>query len=121
MPSKPDFQIAMPARSSSDFQRPASLPRTPKFHEDFDAPFSEAIANAPATTPPYETSSSPVQTPDQWMGDAAWPSDMRRRSGVNDKLRDWARKSIIMVRGGSDSSSEDGERPTTSKSSTKST
>lgn len=120
MPAKPDFQIAMPERSPTEFQRPSPSVRTPKFHEDFDAPFSEAIANAAvASSPTTELSSSPAQTPD-W-NEATWPAELRRRSGVNDKLRDWARKSIIMVRGGSDTSSEDGDRPSTSKSSTKST
>lgn len=138
MPVKPEFQIAMPARSSVEMQRPSPLPRTPRFHEDFDAPFSEAIANASVTTLSTDGSTSPssqhrpsfdaarlmnhkectsTQSPQQW-NEHVWHSDIRQRPAVNDRLRDWARKSIIMVRGGADDSEHHHhERPASSKSS----
>ncbi|KAM4054926.1 hypothetical protein HRG_005744 [Hirsutella rhossiliensis] len=130
---KPDFRLSIPAREQpdADTHRPSvSSPRSPRFHEDFDAPFSEAIMNAsrttlatdfsdsypssnsrhshdadhkrqgPATnsTPPKARLQSP--SPHQLRRDTLPPSEPAKASSVNDRIRDWARKSFPFTRKG---------------------
>lgn len=140
MPVKPDFELDMPARPSGEFQRTTSLPRTPRFHEDFDAPFSEAIANA-SSTALSDGSISPVSQDGrsseeinkalrklagddepnaQSWNDHISSQEAQRRSTVNGRFKQWARKSFAIGRSRTDSSDqtqqESGERPPTSKS-----
>lgn len=140
MPVKPDFEIDMPTRPSGEFQRTTSLPRTPRFHEDFDAPFSEAIANA-SSTALSDGSISPVSQDGRsseeinkalrkLAGDdehnmQSWNEHMlsqeaHRRSTVNDRFKQWARKSFAIGRtrtGSADQTQQESEqRPPTSKS-----
>ncbi|CAM1506601.1 Fc.00g062420.m01.CDS01 [Cosmosporella sp. VM-42] len=126
---KPDLRLPIPAREDGKFQRPPSSLRSPRFIEDFNAPFSEAIMNAsvttlattdinsPSTSPASRTSfggesgrpsvnlkrpsTMQLKSPSTWQ-DAANGIDSKRRSNVNDRIREWARKSWGTVRKGSD-------------------
>ncbi|KAG6032267.1 hypothetical protein E4U41_007272 [Claviceps citrina] len=107
MPSRPDLQLST---ATSDVHR------RPRFREDFDAPFSEALLSASTTTlhttdscassPSSEHSDDmpparrqlhpprPVQTREH-----SWSStDSSRSTGVNDRIKSWARRSFLLTR-----------------------
>lgn len=121
---KPNLKIPLPERPDLDPQRPQTSLRSPsirspRFVEDFDAPFSEAIMNASRTTLATDTMSFPSteQTSRNSMSveserrpslgnkkaiippsplrlrNPSWESESKRRSNVNDRIREWARKS----------------------------
>lgn len=122
---RPNLKIPLPERQDFDFQRPqASFRspsiRSPRFVENFDAPFSEAIMNAsrttlatdtmsfPSTEPASRTSTGgeserrpslgsrlatmPPPTPLR-LRNPSWESESKRRSNVNDRIREWAKRS----------------------------
>ncbi|KAG5949610.1 hypothetical protein E4U53_005824 [Claviceps sorghi] len=140
MPARPDLQLST--------EQPCDV-RRPRFHEDFDAPFSEALLSpallspallspappSPAFTATTSCASSPssehpgdmslhvrvnhASRPSQSRGlswssahdrsrDASRGTGRRSRSrssnrstggaGVNDKIRDWARRSFLPSR-----------------------
>ncbi|OAA74003.1 hypothetical protein ISF_00904 [Cordyceps fumosorosea ARSEF 2679] len=124
MSTKPTLHIAMPPRRLSHH----SGPRSPRFHEDFDAPFSEAIMNAslnsvaaaaaagssssvcsPSQERPsldslrrsspgssLRTPSFPTQSPTEQWREFPWTRGAtQRKSSVNDRVRGWARRSLI--------------------------
>lgn len=116
MSAKPNFHIAMPPRRLSDYPGP----RSPRFHEDFDAPFSEAIVNGSISTvtseafsPPQErpslddsirrsspgssmrTPSFPEQSPTEQWREFPWNQRTQRKPSVNHRVKDWARRSLI--------------------------
>ncbi|PHH86714.1 hypothetical protein CDD83_9855 [Cordyceps sp. RAO-2017] len=130
---KPEFRLSMPTRCQADAfgqrsQNAMSSPRSPRFHEDFDAPFSEALLNASRTTLATDVSDSypssnsrhsldadnkrqPTAaasrksrprspTPPQTRHGTWHASESSRRSSVNDRIRDWARKSFLFARKG---------------------
>ncbi|OAR02747.1 hypothetical protein LLEC1_04750 [Akanthomyces lecanii] len=72
MSTEPDLHIAMPPRRLSDYPGP----RSPRFREDFDAPFSEAIMNASASTVASGASSSGFFAPSP-----------QQRSSLDDSIR----------------------------------
>ncbi|KAF5665925.1 hypothetical protein FHETE_6467 [Fusarium heterosporum] len=104
-----------PERSDSSLQSPPI--RSPRFREDFDAPFSVDIMNASRTTLATDTMSFPSTattsrnsfgndgdrpTPLQ-LRNATWESETKRRSKVNDRILEWAKRSWGAVRARSDS------------------
>lgn len=108
---KPDFQIEMPARQPTE----SKFPRSPRFHEDFDAPFSEAIATASPTlhSGSSDGSVSPMSSAEDEVTKAlrkldghdapnvaAWASEASRASTTtnNSKFKQWARKSFALGR-----------------------
>ncbi|KJZ80608.1 hypothetical protein HIM_00458 [Hirsutella minnesotensis 3608] len=128
---KPDFHLSLPPRDQTNgpYLRPAmSSPRSPRFHEDFDAPFSEALLNASRTTLATDISDSypSTQSRHSLEGEAKRPmpaavgtmrksrvqspaplqtrqhtwaaSEASRRVSVNERIRDWARKSLVFAR-----------------------
>ncbi|KAF4505157.1 hypothetical protein G6O67_007135 [Ophiocordyceps sinensis] len=132
---KPGFRLSIPAREQpdADTHRPSvSSPRSPRFREDFDAPFSEAIMNASRTTlatdfsdsypssygrhsqdadhkrqgPATNNSTPPNKahlqspSPHQLRQDTLPPSEPAKASSVNDRIREWARKSFPFARKG---------------------
>ncbi|KHN96425.1 uncharacterized protein MAM_05714 [Metarhizium album ARSEF 1941] len=127
MTSKPELRLSttMPAANpDADAKRPRSELRSPRFREDFDAPFSEALLNASTMTLATETDTSPLSQhpgdmsitkpahsprPPQSREDS-WSSTNSSRSatsaspGVNDRIKEWARKSFMARR-----RSDDGE------------
>lgn len=143
MSTRPNLKIEMPARKSSEFRRPSQPIRSPRFTEDFDAPFSEALVNDPQTTTPQlsesgcyssysaqsrpsydfsarrvsptstvRTLSFPAQSPTE-----QWPQETRHRSNINDRVKEWARRSLIIGRSRPNSSYDIAERASaTSKS-----
>lgn len=171
---KPDLRLSMPERdqASADSQHPQNTkisprsPRSPRFREDFDAPFSEALMNASSTALTTDVSGSFPSTqnrnsvyggsrrhntshttfttdlsgsfpstqsrnsidgggkhytyagtapktqvepePFQARHDSWTPtSESTRQSSVNDRIREWAKKSFPFSRKGS-VQSEDG-------------
>ncbi|PHH70082.1 hypothetical protein CDD82_7350 [Ophiocordyceps australis] len=107
----------------------ASSPRTPRFHENFDAPFSETLINASHTTLPPDTSPSCAALARQSCNSldahmapttrrtsdlaltfaplrhASLPlSHISRRASINLKIRKWAKKSLTLPRKASDAS-----------------
>ncbi|KID90334.1 hypothetical protein MGU_03039 [Metarhizium guizhouense ARSEF 977] len=115
----------MPAANSDlEAKQPRSALRSPRFREDFDAPFSEALLNASTMTLATESDKSPlsqhpsdisitkpVHSPrptqsreDSWSSTNSSRSASSSSSGVNDRLREWARKSFLGLR-----RSDDGE------------
>ncbi|KAG5954476.1 hypothetical protein E4U13_002959 [Claviceps humidiphila] len=120
MASRPDLQLSTADRD----QRPSDV-RRPRFHEDFNAPFSEAILSAPvpslhttmntcASSPspehsgdvalhgidtPRQHASRPTQSREHsWSStgtDSSRSSSSNRSPGVNDRIRDWARRSFL--------------------------
>ncbi|KPM41746.1 hypothetical protein AK830_g4798 [Neonectria ditissima] len=115
----------MPSIEQGDFQRPTSSIRSPRFTEHFDAPFSEALMNASRTTiatdtmtypstftndrnsfgdesgrrPSFGTKQSGAQSPNPLrLRHSSWESETKRRSTINDRIREWARKSWGAVR-----------------------
>ncbi|KAF7546354.1 hypothetical protein G7046_g9323 [Stylonectria norvegica] len=152
---RPDLKIPIPEREQGELQRPPSSVRSPRFIEDFDAPFSEALMNASRSTlatdrmshpststhsrnsfgedsastlatdrmshPSTSTHSrnsfgedsahpsshtiSPLSSRPSFplrLQETPWATESKRRSGVNDRIREWARKSWGAVRVGSD-------------------
>ena len=151
MSNRPSLKIEMPAPQPAEFRRPSAAIRIPRFTEDFDASFSEALVNEPqtttATTTPSSSSesgscssyscvqsrasydfstsrkvspSSAVRTPsfpqspsEQWQQQ----TESRRRTNVTGRVREWARRSMILGRGRPASTYEPVDRPSTTKSS----
>ncbi|KND95072.1 hypothetical protein TOPH_00330 [Tolypocladium ophioglossoides CBS 100239] len=109
-------------------------PRSPRFREDFNAPFSEALLNASHTTFTTDMSGSfpSTQSYNSADGDSkrhttvgtthktqvqpppplqarsnSWTSsESTRRSSVNDRIREWAKKSFTFARKGSGQSGD---------------
>ncbi|KAM3531167.1 hypothetical protein NHJ13051_000931 [Beauveria bassiana] len=71
MSAKPTLHISMPPRRLSDYPGP----RSPRFREDFDAPFSEAIMNAS-----HYTVTSPGSFSSSSQGRASLDDSIRRCS-----------------------------------------
>jgi hypothetical protein len=148
MSNKPSLKIEMPARQSAEFRRPSATIRSPRFTEDFDAPFSEALVSEQQTTTPsssesgscssyssaqsrlsydfssrkvspssaVRTPSFPAQSPtEQWQQQQHQP-EPRRRTNVNGRVREWARRSMILGRSRTVSTYEPLDRPPTTKS-----
>lgn len=122
---RPNLKIPLPERQDADFQRNQTTLRSPsirspRFVENFDAPFSEAIMNASRTTLATDTMSFPSteQNSRNSIGgesdrrpslssrqttmpppsplrlrNPSWESESKRRSNVNDRIREWAKKS----------------------------
>jgi hypothetical protein len=118
---RPALTLPLPDREPCDPQRPQSSLqsppiRSPRFREDFDAPFSEDIMNASRTTLATDTMSYPStgttsrnsfgydgdQAP-PYLRNASWESETKRRSKVNDRILEWAKKSWGAVRTRSES------------------
>ncbi|KAG6008313.1 hypothetical protein E4U21_004639 [Claviceps maximensis] len=141
MPSRPELQLSL---STTDQEQPSSCDvRRPRFHEDFDAPFSEALLSpvplSPALTATTSCACSPLSEhssdmslhvryaprptqsrEDSWSStcsgrhaDSSRNSSRRSRSrsrsrdrsaaagsggGVNDRIKDWARRSFLSAR-----------------------
>lgn len=155
---KPDFRLPMPlvtdhlADTDAQRQPGAALrsPRSPRFREDFDAPFSEALLNASRTTLATDASGSypssqsrnsldvecrrhasyasasasasassataatslrrtqaPPPSPLQLRQDSWTSSESNRRSSVNERIREWAKKSFVFSRKASVDQSDD--------------
>ncbi|KAF5020627.1 hypothetical protein F66182_7334 [Fusarium sp. NRRL 66182] len=118
---RPALTLPLPAQEPYDSHRPQSSLqspsiRSPRFREDFDAPFSEAILNASRTTLATDTISYPSTgtasrnsfgcdserpSPLQHRN-ASWESEIKPRS-VNDRILEWAKRSWGAVRTRSDS------------------
>lgn len=114
---RPDLKLPIPAREQGEeVQQPSSSLRSPRFTEDFDAPFSEALLNASRTTISTDTMSYPstsstsrtsfgddssnrrqtvyqTSSPLNWP-EVPWGTESKRRSSVNDRIREWAKKSM---------------------------
>ncbi|UNI14584.1 hypothetical protein JDV02_010832 [Purpureocillium takamizusanense] len=138
---KPSLHVIMPdcPQASRDFgnlQNGIRSPRSPRFREVFDAPFSEALMNASRTTLATDSSGSypgPDQqhnrpemeakrhtshgstraktqaqssSPLQWRQDSWSSSEQSRRASVNDRIREWARKSFVFSRKNSEQSDD---------------
>lgn len=118
---RPNLTLPLPDREPCDPQRPQSSLQTPpirspRFREDFDAPFSVDIMNASRVTLATDTMSYPStgtsrnsfgydgdQTPPPYLRNASWESETKRRSKVNDRILEWAKKSWGAVRTRADS------------------
>ncbi|KAG5983720.1 hypothetical protein E4U55_007401 [Claviceps digitariae] len=134
MPSRPELQLSL--STTEQDQLPTCDVRRPRFHEDFDAPFSEALLSpaplSPALTASmsYSSSSSPMsehasdpslhvhgyaprptQSREHSWSSSTTSSRSRSRSrsrdrstaggsgiGVNDRIKDWARRSFLSSR-----------------------
>ncbi|KAM0554115.1 hypothetical protein ACHAPJ_006913 [Fusarium lateritium] len=106
----PDRELLESQRPQSSLQSPSI--RSPRFREDFDAPFSEAIMNSSRTTLATDTMSYPStgttsrnsfgcdgdQPSPLRLHNASWESETKRRSKVNDRILEWAKKSWGAVR-----------------------
>ncbi len=131
MSTKPKFHIAMPPRRLSDYPGP----RSPRFREDFDAPFSEAIMNASlgtVATGPYSpsqerpslddsirrcspgssmrTPSFPEQSPTEQWREFPWSQRTQRKASVNDRVKGWARRSSLIFKSRPTSPDEPAQR-----------
>lgn len=124
---KPEAHTPTSLGSQLDLHRPPGLarsPRHPRFHENFDAPFSEALLNASRTTlatdssgsyPSLHTRSSvdvdtkrhtlagpPIRKPQlqpQLRQDSWSPSEPAAvPSKVNDRIREWVKKTFVLSR-----------------------
>ncbi|RCI15550.1 hypothetical protein L249_3611 [Ophiocordyceps polyrhachis-furcata BCC 54312] len=131
-----EFRLSLPADhriySTGFLPRSSSIsprsPRSPRFHEDFDAPFSEALLNASQTTfasdasdsvrfrhsidvnakqsTPPSTAYGAQQTPPSTAHSTRSPTrqvswqaaEPNMRSSLNSKLRGWARRSLTLGR-----------------------
>ncbi|KAH7162822.1 hypothetical protein B0J13DRAFT_615439 [Dactylonectria estremocensis] len=128
---KPNLRIPLPVAEQGEFQRPSTSLRSPRFIEDFNAPFSEAVVNASRTTLATDTMTYPststnsrasfggesgrrtsfgtrqpsgMQSPTRLrLRHSSWESETKRRSTVNERIREWAKKSWGAVRNRSDS------------------
>ncbi|KAL7936237.1 hypothetical protein V8C35DRAFT_297267 [Trichoderma chlorosporum] len=97
---KPDFHLQMPAMSQSHLQfQPRSPMRSPRFREDFDAPFSESFLDhpSPPKTSYFDESKNKIAPPPQRSYDDSWVPP-KRRSSVNDKVLQWAKRSLTIKR-----------------------
>ncbi|KAL6868507.1 hypothetical protein J3F83DRAFT_697992 [Trichoderma novae-zelandiae] len=98
---KPDFHLQMPAMSQTDLPfQPRSPMRSPRFREDFDAPFSESFLDPP---PPPKTSyfvesKDKIEAPPQRSYDDSWVQVPKRRESVNEKVLQWAKRSLTIKR-----------------------
>ncbi|KAJ9425030.1 hypothetical protein QL093DRAFT_1239654 [Fusarium oxysporum] len=109
---RPILTLPLPARDPFESQQPGSSLqspsiRSPRFHEDFDAPFSLDIMNASRTTLATDTMSYPStgttsrnsfgcdgdRPPPLQYRNASWESETKRRSKVNDRILEWAKRS----------------------------
>ncbi|KAF4456460.1 hypothetical protein F53441_1410 [Fusarium austroafricanum] len=119
---RPVLTLPLPARDPYEASRPGSSVqnpsiRSPRFREDFDAPFSLDIMNASRTTLATDTMSYPSTgtasrnsfgcdsdrpSPLQFRN-ASWESEIKRRSKVNDRILEWAKRSWGAVRSRSNS------------------
>lgn len=126
---RPNLTLPLPIREPYEFQRPQTSLRSPsirspRFREDFDAPFSEAIMNASRTTLATDTISYPSTGTNSRtsIGDserpsplrlthrnASWESETKRRARVNDRILEWAKRSWGAVRSRSNSNSNKGD------------
>lgn len=125
---KPDLKIPIPKMEEGSFQRPPSSVRSPRFIEDFDAPFSEALldalSNASRTTLGTEAMSHPststasrnsfggessrpqqlskrqtyTQPPTPLRGQDSWGSDYTREATISGRVREWVKKSREGIR-----------------------
>ncbi|KAI5465988.1 hypothetical protein BGZ63DRAFT_420515 [Mariannaea sp. PMI_226] len=122
---KPNLTLPLPERKAADFQPPTTSLRSPRFTENFDVPFSEAIMNASSATlatdnmtfpstssndrasfddevrpqPSLSRNASGMQSPTPLrQRHSSWESETRRRATVNARIREWARKSWGAVR-----------------------
>jgi hypothetical protein len=97
---KPDFHLQMPATSQPDLQyQSRTLLRSPRFHEDFDAPFSESFLDPPPPKTSYFVESKDkVPPPPQRSFDDSWVQIPKRRASVNDKVLQWAKRSLTIKR-----------------------
>ncbi|RFU76100.1 hypothetical protein TARUN_6129 [Trichoderma arundinaceum] len=97
---KPDFHLQMPAMSQSDLQYQSRSPmRSPRFREDFDAPFSESFLDPPPPKTSYFVESKDkVQPPPQRSFDDSWVQVPKRRESVNGKVLQWAKRSLTIKR-----------------------
>lgn len=130
-----DSQLSTLETTKVKGQRQVSMPRSPRFREDFDAPFSMALMNVSRTTIATDISFCPSsqnrasfdgdrslssssasanhQTNAQLSPSIPWrdnrfDSRLSRRISVNEKIRQWAKRSMIRVRPNPDSA-EDGD------------
>ncbi|PHH73989.1 hypothetical protein CDD80_3431 [Ophiocordyceps camponoti-rufipedis] len=120
---KCEFRIIMPVNhriySTGFLPRSTSCiaPRSPRFHEDFEAPFSEAVLNASRTTfasdssdglqsssqsrhsidNDYKQQDCPPAPPSNWQS-----TEPSKRSSLNDRIREWAKRSLNFKRKGDD-------------------
>ncbi|KAF4594578.1 hypothetical protein GQ602_000191 [Ophiocordyceps camponoti-floridani] len=127
---KCDFRIIMPVNhriySTGFLPRSTSCigPRSPRFHEDFEAPFSEAVLNASRTTFASETSDGlqscsqsrhsidadykqqecPPASPNNWQS-----TEHSKRSSINDRIREWAKRSLNFKRKSDDVQPDDAD------------
>ncbi|KAM0434624.1 hypothetical protein ACHAPT_003722 [Fusarium lateritium] len=124
---RPNLTLPLPLREPCEFQRPQTSLRSPsirspRFREDFDAPFSEAIMNASRTTLATDTFSYPSTGTNSRtsIGDSerpsplrlshrnsSWESETKRRARVNDRILEWAKRSWGAVRSRSNSNNKD--------------
>ncbi|KAL7792931.1 hypothetical protein V8C37DRAFT_115015 [Trichoderma ceciliae] len=97
---KPNFHLQMPAMSQSDLQYQSRSPiRSPRFREDFDAPFSESFMDPPPPKTSYFVESKDkIPTPPQRSFDDSWVQVPKRRESVNDKVLQWAKRSLTIKR-----------------------
>lgn len=127
---KPNLTLPLPDKEQPDFQRstPSTTSlRSPRFIENFDLPFSEAIMNASSATLATDTMTFPSTSSSNdraSFGDetrpqlpfsrhnsgmmspsplrqrhSTWESETKRRAKLNDRIREWARKSWGAARG----------------------
>ncbi|KAH6898350.1 hypothetical protein B0T10DRAFT_105827 [Thelonectria olida] len=134
---KPNLTLPLPEKEQPDFQLSSTSTtslRSPRFIENFDAPFSEAIMNASSATlatdtmtfpstssssndrasfgdesrpqPPFSRNNSGLVSPSPLrQRHSTWESDTKRRAKINDRIREWARKSWGAARGRPDTRS----------------
>ncbi|PTB65403.1 hypothetical protein BBK36DRAFT_1122462 [Trichoderma citrinoviride] len=100
---KPDFHLQMPAMSQTDLQfQPRSPMRSPRFREDFDAPFSEAFLDPLPPQPPktsyFVETKDKIEAPPQRSYDDSWVQVPKRRESVNEKVLQWAKRSLTIKR-----------------------
>ncbi|KAM0253601.1 hypothetical protein ACHAQJ_007230 [Trichoderma viride] len=97
---KPDLHLQMPSASQPDLQyQSRNLMRSPRFHEDFDAPFSESfLYPPPPKTSYFAESKDKVPPPPQRSFDDSWVQVPKRRASVNDKVLQWAKRSLTIKR-----------------------
>ncbi|KYK54352.1 hypothetical protein DCS_06309 [Drechmeria coniospora] len=130
---KPDLRMTIPERDQPN-GRPQLLqrnPRSPRFREDFDAPFSESVLNASRTTLATDASdgypsshyrnsfdadshqpisASAMHTKTSFpsplsprLPRTVWPStESSQQSTVATRIRDWARRSFYLPRNDSE-------------------
>ncbi|KAH6606525.1 hypothetical protein Trco_005678 [Trichoderma cornu-damae] len=97
---KPDFLLQMPVISQSDLQYQSRTPlRSPRFREDFDAPFSESFLDPPPPKTSYFVKSQDdIPPPPQQSFDDSWVQVPKRRESVNGKVLQWAKRSLTIKR-----------------------